>query len=169
MTYIQNAYTALCTFLLRKEADEAMDQACVVAPPLPWIREGPMTRELLVDQSPNGKPMFYLIDPWHTIHLGVGKTWVACGVMMLQALLPDSSMDDRVAFMGAEYKAFCKRNKLDAVIRKIDVHTFGGSTDPNGAWHKAAVTSSFMMFLQEYCEQNSEMLQGDERLKVFVS
>ena len=113
--------------------------------------------------------IFFLVDPWHTIHLGVGKTWVACGVMMLQALLPHSSMDDRVAFIGSEYKAFCKRNKLDAVIRKIDVHTFGTSTDPNGAWHKAAVTSNFMMFLQSYCEQNSEMLQGDERLKVFVS
>ena len=72
----KNVYIALSTVLLRKEADAAMDQACVVAPPLPWNREGPMTRELLVDQSPNGKPRFFFggsmayNTPWSWENMG---------------------------------------------------------------------------------------------------
>ena len=127
-----------------------------------------MTRELLVDGAPNGKARFHLIDPWHTIHLGVGKTWVACGVMMLQELVPESNIDRRVAVLASGYKDFCKRMKLPPVLSKIDIRTFNGTAEPIGTWNKAAVTGNWMLFLEEWCEKKSEQVNRDERLRVFV-
>ncbi|CAK9075764.1 unnamed protein product [Durusdinium trenchii] len=150
-------------------AEAEMERSFVEELPPPWFRECAMTRELLVDRSPNGKARFHLIDPWHTLHLGVGKSWVACGIMMIQKFLPESQMDARISFIGSRYKNFCKRKKLDPVLRKIDWRTFGSATEPSGCWNKAAVTSNFMMFLEEFCEEHRDVLQGDERLRVFAA
>ncbi|CAK9002251.1 unnamed protein product [Durusdinium trenchii] len=151
-------------------ADAAMDQAFTVELPVPWDRESPMTRELLVDNSCNGKNRFHCIDPWHALHLGIGKAWVASGIMMLQHLVPETQVDKRMRAIGAEYRSFCRRQKLDPVIRRIDIHSFGGggANEANGTWNKAAVTSNFMMFLQEFCEQRAAMVEGDERLRIFA-
>ena len=155
--------------LLRKEADAAMDESFLVEIPPPWDREGPMTRELLVDGRINGKARFHVVDPWHSIHLGIGKAWAACGIMLLQDKLPQSSMDQRIDYIAAEYKAFCKEHHLDPILRRIDVSTFGGATDPSGSWNKAACTSNWMLFLEAFCEKHSAIVQGDERLRVFAS
>ena len=129
-----------------------------------------MTRELLVDGSVNGKARFHCVDPWHVLHLGVGKSWVASGIMMLERLITESSMDKRIEVIAREYQACCKLHKLDPVVRKIDLSTFGGggSNEANGSWSKAAVTSNFMLFLQDYCERRSAEIERDERLRVFV-
>ena len=80
----------------RREANEGLRLSYEMELPAPWERESPMTRELFTDRSPNGKARFHLIVPWHTIHLGIGKSWVASGIIMIQALLPQSCMDDRL-------------------------------------------------------------------------
>ena len=59
--------------------------------------------------------------------------------------------------------------KLDAILRRVDIHTFGTTTEPLGAWNKAAVTSNFMMFLDDFCDQHNDEIQHDERLRMFVS
>ena len=146
-----------------------MDQSYVEELPQPWERESPMTRELLVDGDVNGKNRFHAIDPWHCIHLGIGKTWTACGVIMLQRLVPGSNQEERIANFGAAYKAFCKRCKLDPILRKIDLHTFGTATEPIGCWSKASVTSNWMMFLEDFCREHWDEIQGDQRLHNFVS
>ena len=153
----------------RREANEGLRLSYEMELPAPWERESPMTRELFTDRSPNGKARFHLIDPWHTIHLGIGKSWVASGIIMIQALLPQSCMDDRIGYIASKYKTFCREHKLDAIVRKIDLSTFGSTSDPIGTWNKAAVTSNFMMFLEHFCEEHSEMIQPDVRLRVFVS
>jgi len=154
---------------LRKEAEKAMDEACEVPIPVPWSREGPMTRELFHDAAVNGKARFHLIDLWHSVHLGVGKTWVASGVMMLQQLLPDTAVDRRVLLLGADYKDFCRRMKMNAILRKVDLSTFGTTSEPIGAWNKAAITSNFFLYLEDFCERHHEEIQVDERMRIFVS
>ena len=74
------------TVYLRERGEAAMEDALKHELPEPWDHESPMTRELFVDGSCNGKTRFHCIDPWHCIHLGVGKTWVAAGVMLLSEL-----------------------------------------------------------------------------------
>ena len=55
---------------LRETAEAAMEDALKQNLPEPWDHESPMTRELFVDGSCNGKARFHCIDPWHCIHLG---------------------------------------------------------------------------------------------------
>ena len=119
----------------------------------------------------NGKNRFHCIDPWHMLHLGIGKAWVASGVFLLQALIHETSIDKRIAVLAAEYKSFCKREHIDPIIRKIDITTFGGggSNEANGAWHKAAVTSNWLRFLEDYCSKNIDITETSEKIRIFVS
>ena len=156
--------------LLRDAAEVATEESHTVAIAPPWERESPMTRLLLVDGAVNGKARFHQVDCWHSIHLGVGKSWVACGVMTLQQLvLHESNVDSRIEVIAREYKEFCRRSRIDPIIRNIDVRTFGGTTSPEGTWNKAAITSNFMLFLEDFCERRSDLIEEHERLRIFVS
>ena len=118
----------------------------------------------VVNQHHRGKSRFHCLDVWHSLHLGVGKAWAASGIMMLQKYLPESNVDLRIAVFAAGYREFCRRMKLDPVIRKIDVHTFGGggSEEPNGCWNKACITSNFLMFLEDFLSKHPELLVTEE-------
>lgn len=87
--------------------------------------------------------------------------------MLLQEIVDGSSADIRIETLSNEYRAFCRKEKLTLHMRKFDKHTFGGggSTEPSGAWNKAAVTSSLMLFLEWACGQRSEDVMNDERLR----
>lgn len=154
---------------LRTAANEAMDDTFRNELPLPWEREPPLTRELVVDSSVNGKTRFFQYDLWHSIHLGVGKTWISGGVMMLQKLLPQSNQEERISAIGSFYKLFCRQEKLDPVLRKIDLRTFGTPADPSGSWNKAAVTANWFLCLEAFCAQHHEEIQRDERMRNWVS
>ena len=138
--------------------------------PDPWDRESAFTRLLLVDGAVNGKARFHVIDPWHMLHLGIGKAWAASGVLLLQALVGESNVEKRIAVVAAEYKEFCKREKIDPIIRKIDLSTFGGggSNEANGAWHKAAITSNWLRFLEDYCTRTIDLRTASEKIRIFV-
>ena len=153
---------------VRQAADAAMDLAHTIENPAPWDREAPMTRLLYTDGAVNGKARFHVIDPWHTIHLGTGKAWVGCGLNLLLPLVGRSNVDERVMVIESDYFDFCRRMQLDPILSKIDILTFGGTTDPTGTWSKAGVTTNFMLFLQDFCERHAEKVQEDERLRVFA-
>ncbi|CAK9074826.1 unnamed protein product [Durusdinium trenchii] len=124
----------------------------------------------MVDKDTNGKAKFHQIDPWHMMHLGVGKSWSASGLMLLQEQVDEPNQDLRIAVLSNEYKQFCKRAKLVAHIKKIDRYTLGGggSNEPNGTWNKASVTSNMLLFLEDYCNRNSEILKGNQQLEIFA-
>lgn len=155
---------------LRRAAEAAMDDSYVTEHPPPWSRESAFTRYLMVDKDTNGKAKFHQIDPWHMMHLGVGKSWSASGLMLLQEQVDEPNQDLRIAVLSNEYKQFCKRAKLVAHIKKIDRYTLGGggSNEPNGTWNKASVTSNMLLFLEDYCNRNSEILKGNQQLEIFV-
>ena len=156
---------------LRKAADKAMDESYRVQFPDPWSRESAFTRRLLHDASPNGKCRFHTIDPWHMLHLGIGKSWCASGFLLLQNLVAGSTIDARISVLAAAYKHYCKSHRIPPIIRKIDVSTFGGggSNESNGTWNKAAITSNFMRFLEHYCKENFANFGESEQLRVFAS
>ena len=141
------------SFKKRKAADVAMEESHQNPLPDPWEMESPMTKYLLHDNAPNGKASFHCLDVWHSLHLGVGKAWAASGVMQLQRMLPESNVDLRIAVFATGYREFCKRMKLDPVIRKIDVHTFGGggSEEPNASWNKAWLPQISWCFWRTFC------------------
>ena len=148
-----------------------MDRVRTEEMPMPWVQECALTRYLLHDGSINGKTKFHCMDIWHNVHLGVGKSWVASGVMMLQELIPESNVDLRIAEIARSYRQFCKANKIDPVLKKVDIFTFGGrgNVERNGSWNKAAVTSNWMLFLEDYCREREDLIKDDQNLRIFVS
>ena len=154
---------------IRKAADIAMTESHSVELEMPWEIESPLTKYLLHDGGVNGKQRFHAFDVWHSLHLGVGKSWAAGAVMKLSKLVAGSNAELRIGVIAHEYRVFCRQKKLDPVIRKIDIHTFGGggSEEPNGSWNKAAVTSNFLMFLEDFMTRNADMLTTPE-LRVLV-
>ena len=56
--------------------------------PVPWETEAAFTRMLLVNAAPNGKCTFHRPDLWHTVNLGVGKTFVGGAVSVLEKAFP---------------------------------------------------------------------------------
>ncbi len=156
---------------LRKAADAAMDESHKIILPDPWEVEASMTRHLMIDQSPNGKCRFHFMDVWHALHLGVGKSYAASGLLLLTKTIEETNQDRKIAVLSSGYRDFCKRHKLDPVIKKIDKFTLGGggSAEPNGSWNKAAVTSNMLLFMEDYCTTNMAKLAGDKQLEVLVA
>lgn len=155
--------------LPRKSAELAMDATYTMELPAPWDRESAMAREFMNDGGFNAKNRFHVLDVWHAVHLGIGKAWIASGVQMLQKLVPESNVEKRISVIANEYRTYCKHAKLDPVIRKIDIHTFGGSGEHNGSWNKASITTNFFLFLEEFCKKRDDKIREDERLRIFAS
>ena len=80
-------------------------------------------------------------------------------------------MDDRIGALSHEYRSYCKRTKTTAIISKFDKSTFGGggANEANGSWHKAALTSNLMLFLEDYFERNPEVEVQTQQLRIFVA
>lgn len=127
-----------------------------------------MTRVLLHDGAVNGATRFHYLDPWHMMHLGVGKHWIASGVMLMQPHLPGSTIEQRTAFFAHGYKEFCRKKHLTIYLSHVDMHTFGliGGSEPCGTWNKAAVTSNFMMYLEEFLDLHPEIAKASQAMKV---
>ena len=135
---------------LRMTAEAAMKTAHEEVLPDPWLRESPLTRELCHDKSCNGKSRFHKMDMWHGFHLGIGKAWVACALMLCQKVVVGPTIDERFKVISTMYSQFCKTNRLDKIISKVDKHICGGggSAEPVGTWSKAAVTTNLCLFLE---------------------
>lgn len=131
---------------------------------LPWNREAGFTRRLWHDASTNGKPRYHKMDLWHGFHLGIGKSWAAAGLLMAQKFLSGSSIDDRFKELTDLFNVFCRENKINKIISKIDKHMCGGggNNEPVGTWNKAATTTNLCLFLEHFFQQNRQVLGRDQ-------
>lgn len=71
----------------------------------PW-KEEPVFMQLMHDLSRPAS--FHKIDLFHTISLGVGKSFSASAICVLQVLVPGSSIDERLGNVSSSYIEFCK-------------------------------------------------------------
>ena len=72
----------------------------------PWEEEPWFTRMLM--HNPNQKEDFHKIDLFHTISLGVGKSFAASAVTILQEILEGTSIEQRVKEISSMYIEYCK-------------------------------------------------------------
>ena len=149
---------------LRKEAAKAMRQSHLEPIDEPWEREGVLTKKLYVDTSVNGRQRFHKFDLWHAFHLGAGKHWCGCSLLLLSQAVPGSNADLRFAYISSPYMAFFKSNRLTSIINKIDQHSCS-AVGGEGTWNKAAITSNIAMFLEDFLSKNAELIHGNDRLK----
>lgn len=137
--------------------------------PPPWDVEPAWTR-LLHDESPGGAQRFHRPDVWHTVHMGIGKAWVASSVKYVQFLTGESSVDKRVAVLSDDYMSFCEENSKVKYLKKFEAHTFGlKAPEPAASWNKAHLTATLMQSLQSYLEKFKDACDADLRLRFIAA
>lgn len=153
---------------VRNAAEEGMTEAYELRLPVPWNREAAFTRLLLKDASINGSARFHKVDLWHSVHLGVGKSWIASSLLVLASRITEGTIDDKFRVFNEKYMAFCRKKKLGKLISKLDKHYCGpgGSAEAIGTWNKAALTSNLCMFLEDLCADFRELVQKHTVLKL---
>lgn len=117
--------------------------------------------------------MFYKTDVWHNFHLGLAKHWVASSlVSMLENLpLPYRSMDDKVEWLGVEYKRFCARKRISPHCEELGRESLNWhqtSNCPVGSWNKGSASTHYMMFLEDLCKTWASEIQGEPLLEAIV-
>ncbi len=166
--------TSLAFFLywviphVRNEAEKGMDDSHTKVLPVPWTREAPFTRLLMTNTAGNGAARFHRPDLWHSIHLGIGKAWVASSLLVLAKHIAGGNLDDKFAAFNGYYMSFCRERKLDRLISKLEKHHCGagGSTEAIGSWSKAALTSNLCRFLEHLCSIYSGIVGKNDALKL---
>ena len=150
--------------LARTMAEQEMRASHCDILEVPWSVESVMTKKLFTDAAINGKQRFYKFDLWHCFHLGAGKHWCGCGLLLISQIVPGSNADARFAYISARYLAFCKEKRIPSVITKIDQHTCNAAGG-EGTWNKAAVTSNMCLFLEAFCHEHAEKITGNKQLE----
>ena len=137
--------------------------------PPPWD-EAPPWAQLLHDEDPGGLSRFHRVDVWHTFHMGVGKSYLASCVSMVQHLTGESSVDKRVEAMSVDFLDWCANNKKTKYLKKLEPSTFAlKSREPHGSWNKAHVTSTLMEWLSSFLDKHRETCQSDVNLRLIAS
>ncbi|CAE7257460.1 unnamed protein product, partial [Symbiodinium necroappetens] len=129
----------------------------VPAPP-PWPRTPPLLRHLACSRTDPGT--FFQPDLWHTVHLGIGKSFAASCITMLILTLPAYcclTMEKRWETVSADYVSWCKANKRQAFITKIgpSLVNYGDSSGAVGGWHKGVLTTNLLLWLDCVLSQNT--------------
>lgn len=78
---------------------------------LPWEEEAIFTKVLMHDQG--SKAEFHKIDLFHTVTLGVGKTYAANCLAIMQEMFNGTSIDERLREMTSRFLEFCRDTWLN--------------------------------------------------------
>ena len=73
---------------------------------LPWTNEAIFTRVLMHELS--AKESFHKIDVFHTVNMGVGKSFAASSIVVLLHHCAGSSVDAKLSEMTGFFLEFCK-------------------------------------------------------------
>ena len=159
-------------FVVRSTAVTAMEEAWTRPVPPPWSKEACFTRLLWMDLAPNGRARFHRPDVWHTVNLGVGKSFISSCFAIIQKAMPGRSIGVRFKVLAADFDAFSKAHKLTKFISRFDEKLFGitGNEEPDAGWNKASVTANICRFLEHVCVKYKAELEAldDERTKFIV-
>ena len=113
----------------------------------PWMRTPPILKSQVTEVGCPEK--FFYADVWHTVHLGVGKSFVASTIHLVLDVLPHSNLDLKWDFLTQHYVNWCRANKKQTHISKITktLMCYNDRSGVKGAWHKGALTTNFMKWL----------------------
>ena len=115
---------------------------------LPWKPESepPLTKWL------GGDATLYKFDIWHTVHLGLGRSFLASAIVLCMSLpvFAASSIDRRFGRMTESYLHFCRQRRMQPHVRKIhrDLVCYGDPAGVNGYWTKGDLTTALFLWLE---------------------
>ena len=133
---------------------------------LPWADTPEMLRFLPHDRA--RAPAYFHIDPWHTIHLGVAKSFMASSIVLALQLFHDGSVEKNLASLTHHYKAWCKSRKLSPFLTKISRDTINWKTfrdEPEGCWNKGNLTSLLCRWFEELCQEKAGEIEAGSMLE----
>ena len=110
-----------------------------------------------VPHVPGELPGLWAFDTFHTMHLGVCKSFSASCLALLSELQPESSIDERFASLSSLYLGWCQTAGERPWVSKLTKELLGWMTTttfPNGTWHKGALSTTLMTWIQ--CRFESE-------------
>ena len=127
---------------------------------LPW-KETPEILQHL-PHIPEFPASFFCIDPWHTLHMGIGKSFISSSMTEALNLFPGGGIDSKLERLTESYHNWCKSNGTAPYISRItkDTLTWKKKQDePAGAWNKGNLTSLFCRWFEDFCKENLERLE----------
>lgn len=115
----------------------------------PWSQFPKYLRRLPLD---NVHPaMHFQGDPWHTIHLGIGRGFVTSTTCLALQFVPMRLVEEKWQWLTDHFLQFCRDGKYQPHISKITPGLMGYSDagGPNGMWHKGALTTTLLKWLEK--------------------
>ena len=77
---------------------------------LPWEPGDESHFTNLLPQDTSSPASYYRYDVWHTVNMGVGKTFVSSALVLLLHLFDGNNIVDRFQSMSVEYERFCQNS-----------------------------------------------------------
>ena len=116
---------------------------------LPWYTT-PCVIQHLMHNTVDPASFFYP-DIWHTVHLGFGRSWVASVLHLVLEVLPLPNLDGKWKRLSQEYNSFCRQQRLQKHVGSITPYlmSYGDATGTMGNWHKGALTTNFLKWLEQ--------------------
>ncbi|CAJ1434264.1 unnamed protein product [Effrenium voratum] len=149
-----------------------MKYARAHAIPPPWQDEPCFVQKLFVDRCANGKSQFFKLDIWHTIAMGIGKTWCAASVSIIQRhCLGKGSVEQRFARLTADFREYCTRERKSPYVNKLTPEMFNisGDQEPQGMWNKGSLTTTLLLWMEDFLGRHADKIHLDERLQYIAS
>ena len=91
-------------------------------------------------------------DLWHTLHLGVCKSFVASMVALLSATFEGRSKEKKFELLSQHFLAWCREHGRPPIITKVTKDLIGWdveTTYPMGIWYKGAISTLFCDYLED--------------------
>ncbi|CAE7228072.1 unnamed protein product, partial [Symbiodinium microadriaticum] len=116
---------------------------------------------------------FFVEDLWHCWHLGCGKSFIASVLAVVVTTMGGPSIPWKLEKLTADFRAYCKRAKIYCTASAITQDLLGWESTaamPQGSWHKGAVTTCLMQWMEDFFGRNEEMqASSNELLPVMVA
>eukprot|EP00438_Fugacium_kawagutii_P022976 Skav222205 [mRNA] locus=scaffold3943:41172:42716:+ [translate_table: standard] len=128
----------------------------------PWDVTPPMLRILPHFYADPGS--FLHCDLWHSLHLGVLKSFIASTLQISLEVIDAPNNDERYEIMTEHYHNFCRMNKTSSLIGKITGYLISHGDGPGavGNWSKGALSTNLskwlVVFLDELPDDAHKML-----------
>lgn len=102
--------------------------------------------------------------------MGIGKSWLAGCVSLIQYVTGESSVDKRLEVLNADFSDWCAEHKKNKYLKKLDAHTFNlKGPEPSGSWNKAHVTATLMEWLESFCQKHAATCEAHQDLQFVVA
>ena len=114
----------------------------------PWVTTPSFCR---LWHAPGQAAGLFAWDIFHSWHLGVGKAHVSSCLAILSELEAGGNVDARFEALSQEFIAWSKRERQPRLMAKLSKEFLGWATKkdyPGGSWHKGAITTTLMKFLE---------------------